>query len=291
MKKLISVFLCALLLLSLVGCGCEHEWNDATCTTPSTCALCEKTEGEALGHDWQDATCAAAKTCAHCGETEGEALPHASLSEANYQQGPICADCGAEVGEPLEASFEKHSLVCDVKIGETVHFEEYYSNDKEVCGPADFTVTGVERLTEHDVLPLEEGYELYRISVKLSVYGSGFRRHSVSMHSCHEDYYNIELHDDTSLYDEESGMDTYTISWMGEEKPIYELRAYNWSKWDGEGYHLDYTNTISIPEGYDGLVLGVQPGLVDWDDDDYVYDAMEKGAEYRFFRLTNDVKS
>jgi DNA-directed RNA polymerase subunit RPC12/RpoP len=29
---------------------CEHEWLDATCTTPKTCSLCGKTEGEALGH-------------------------------------------------------------------------------------------------------------------------------------------------------------------------------------------------------------------------------------------------
>lgn len=294
MKKILLYFLCAVVLLSLAGCGCEHEWSDATCTVPSTCALCEKTEGEPLGHDWQDATCASAKTCTRCGETEGEPLPHASLSEANYQQGPICADCGMEVGEPLEAGFEKHGLGCDMEVGETVYLEEYYSNDKEVCGPAEFTVTSVERLTEHEVLPPLEGYEIYRVNIKLSVYGEGFRRHSVSWHGCMEDYYNIELHDVTSVEgDKINGYypEEYTISWMGEEKSIYTARTYNWSKWDGEGYHLDLTYTISAPTGYDGLVLGVQPGLVDWDDDDYVYDAVEKGAVYRFFRLTNDVKS
>lgn len=291
MKRTVGLLLCLVMLLALTGCGCEHQWAEATCHAPQTCTLCEKTKGKTLEHVWQEATCAAPQTCTLCGDTEGEALPHESLSEPNLQQGPICEECGAEVGEPLEASFEKHGFVCDVKIGETIHFDEYYSNDKEFCGPADFTVTGVERVTEHEILPLEEGYELYRISVKLSVYGSGFRRHSVSMHSCHEDYYNVELHDDTSLYDEESDVDTYTISWMGEEKPIYEFRTHNWSRWDGEGYHLEFTDTISAPAGYDGLVLGVQPGLVDWDDDDYVYDAMEKGAEYRFFRLSNDVKS
>jgi hypothetical protein len=32
----------------------EHSWVDADCTTPKTCSICGKTEGEALGHDYGD---------------------------------------------------------------------------------------------------------------------------------------------------------------------------------------------------------------------------------------------
>lgn len=53
---------------------CDHEWQDATCTSPKYCTICEETEGEALGHEWQDATYYAPKTCSICGETEGEPL-------------------------------------------------------------------------------------------------------------------------------------------------------------------------------------------------------------------------
>ena len=42
---------------------CDHEWTEATCTTPKTCSICGVTEGEALGHDWKDATCTEPKTC------------------------------------------------------------------------------------------------------------------------------------------------------------------------------------------------------------------------------------
>ena len=40
----------------MTGCGCKHEWVDATCTAPKTCSKCQETEGEALGHtegEWE----------------------------------------------------------------------------------------------------------------------------------------------------------------------------------------------------------------------------------------------
>ena len=88
-KKFFCLVIAAALLLS--GCCISHQWTEADCDTPKTCAKCEKTEGEALGHNfmpdvcqrcgfavhnWQDATCTAPKTCTICGSTEGKALDH-----------------------------------------------------------------------------------------------------------------------------------------------------------------------------------------------------------------------
>ena len=61
--------------------GCEHNWTDATCTTPKTCSVCGAIEGEALGHSWVDATYEAPKTCSVCGATEGEPLVKPSTCE------------------------------------------------------------------------------------------------------------------------------------------------------------------------------------------------------------------
>ena len=44
-----------------------------------------------------------------CGEAEGSALEH-TLTEANYQQAATCEVCGATVGEPLQADFEKYNF-------------------------------------------------------------------------------------------------------------------------------------------------------------------------------------
>ena len=54
-----------------------HDFDEANCTSPKTCAICDATEGEALGHNMQPATCTSASKCSRCSHTEGEALAHA----------------------------------------------------------------------------------------------------------------------------------------------------------------------------------------------------------------------
>ena len=87
MKRFISailllVFCCTL----LTGCFCKHEWQDATCTTPTTCALCGKTEGEAPGHmagdmvtgeiDFSAKTSTSYQNCRVCGTSlHSEVVP------------------------------------------------------------------------------------------------------------------------------------------------------------------------------------------------------------------------
>lgn len=50
-SKLISIMLLCCTMLLLSGCCLQHEWQEASCTTPAICIKCEKTEGEALGHE------------------------------------------------------------------------------------------------------------------------------------------------------------------------------------------------------------------------------------------------
>lgn len=66
MKKVFSLLLVFIMLLSLCACGtddaetpaaCSHNWKDATCTAPKTCSACGATEGAALGHDFADGVC------------------------------------------------------------------------------------------------------------------------------------------------------------------------------------------------------------------------------------------
>lgn len=106
MKKLLTMVISLLICVSLASCCMSHEWEDATCITPKTCAKCGETEGEALGHEWEDATCTTPKTCKVCGETDGIALGHsyeyveindylsATTTSKNY-----CAACGEVMDE------------------------------------------------------------------------------------------------------------------------------------------------------------------------------------------------
>ena len=99
-KKLFVLLLAVCCVAMLTGCFCEHEWKDATCVDPSTCAKCEKTEGEALGHVWMAATCETPKTCEVCGTPDGEPKGH-SWVDADCENPQTCETCGKTEGEAM----------------------------------------------------------------------------------------------------------------------------------------------------------------------------------------------
>jgi hypothetical protein len=68
----------------------DHEWMEATCTTPKTCNICGTVEGSPTGHEWKDATCTDPKTCTKCKAMEGDALGH------NYVDG-VCSVCEKKI--------------------------------------------------------------------------------------------------------------------------------------------------------------------------------------------------
>lgn len=99
-KKVISLVIILSVLLLTVGCGCEHEWIDATCIAPKTCSLCGQKDGDALGHKFSDADCINPKICTVCNMTEGEALGH-DWSEATADKPMTCNICGETNGKAL----------------------------------------------------------------------------------------------------------------------------------------------------------------------------------------------
>ena len=96
-----KVILALLMLILLTACGCEHEWIDATCQAPKTCALCGKSEGDVTWHDWLDPDCFTPYTCSVCGLTEGEPLEH------EYSEG-FCTRCYAE--DPSYVNLENYGF-------------------------------------------------------------------------------------------------------------------------------------------------------------------------------------
>ena len=107
MKKylfILAALLCCALLFA--GCGCEHEWAAANCTSPMTCTLCQATEGAPLGHTWAAATCTAPKTCELCNVTEGEAKGH-TWADATCTAPKTCSSCKLTEGEALGHTWEE----------------------------------------------------------------------------------------------------------------------------------------------------------------------------------------
>ncbi len=115
MKKVIAVLIVLMLALSLSACCLKHDMQPATCTEPSTCSKCGKTEGQPLGHT--EVTDAAVEpTCTEPGLTEGshcsvcgEVLkPQQAIEPLGHNWDPAtlssprtCRRCGAMAGEPL----------------------------------------------------------------------------------------------------------------------------------------------------------------------------------------------
>lgn len=50
MKRLFAMLLVLTMAVSMVGCGCNHQWQDATCQAPKTCTSCGETEGIVAEH-------------------------------------------------------------------------------------------------------------------------------------------------------------------------------------------------------------------------------------------------
>lgn len=111
----------------ITGCGCEHEWKEATCTEPKICTVCGEIEGEARGHNWQDATCLYPKMCSECGETVGE------LGEHSLNEYGVCLVCGEEIGFRLN----KSNLKEYIKVQNNIHnpqtiYQGYYAGTLDI---------------------------------------------------------------------------------------------------------------------------------------------------------------
>ena len=69
--------------------GCNHQYSDATCTSPAVCQLCGATVGAALEHNFVGGDCTTAATCSYCGAAAPGGGQHSFY-------GGICRACGAK---------------------------------------------------------------------------------------------------------------------------------------------------------------------------------------------------
>lgn len=161
MKKWVAMMLAVITCLSLCACGHKHEWTDATCTDPKTCAECGETEGDPLGHEWVNATCTEPKTCSRCGETQGEPLGHTVKSWKEDKES-TCSEPGIKSGT---------CTVCGERIETEIPLLEHAPGEweitvqptasKEGTRVKKCTVCGAEIETEQFTLSEEELKSLY----------------------------------------------------------------------------------------------------------------------------------
>lgn len=243
MKKSIGILTAALLLVLLSGC---HS------------------------HQWQEATCETARYCVECGEVEGEALGH-QCSEATQQTPPTCNVCGKVTGEKLPAEMEVHGITEFMQLGQTY---DYTTLTQKSHGK--YTTVGALEVVSYDIVestdkyPAKEGYEWRIVTMKAVFSDKKARDYGISPSYCHEDYYNIKLHDDTSWSDDEYGY--HTVLYDNKEYEIFYDFTNEWSSW--KNHKVTYTCTFAscVPIGYDGVVVGLINEGVEYPEGGYIYD-------------------
>ncbi len=114
---------------------CEHEWIEATCTTPGYCTNCDLTGGF-KDHAYDDeGLCTVCGTLYDAEDDCGHVWIAASCSYAKF-----CWRCFKEVGEPLE-----HNLVPDE------NGEFYYCTNEDYEYKCEYTICA----GEHTVIPAD----------------------------------------------------------------------------------------------------------------------------------------
>ncbi|MGX8692469.1 MAG: hypothetical protein ACSW8E_01760 [Clostridia bacterium] len=262
-----------------------HDWLPATCTEPETCAVCGETRGEALGHDWQDPTCTEPETCARCGEIRGEALGH-DASPADYWTASVCSRCGEELAPKLTPDFETYGLAAHlVELGKTYDYKTLcYENEAySTVGKATFvqhdTTPG-----DGDTMPVRDGYVWHIVRVEVVFDDDNAYQYGMIPSACSESYYNIRERDDTGVYDDETGVESFTATWHGVAYDCRFFREYSYLGWSGHSNTYVSTFYVQLPEGYDGFVVGLRNYGVPWPDGAYTFDL--DNTDTLYYRLS-----
>lgn len=278
-KKIILSISFLSIMMMLSGCCISHEFAPATCTEPPTCIKCGYTEGEALGHEWVEATCTVPKTCSRCGETEGEALGH-NLTKATYQDAPVCKVCNETIGDVLTPGFVEHKIKIDTeKMDESVELETrcYTDSTKNTVGSfcvKDFKLIDDDKVLEK--LEQKRGYTWASCNLHMEFSDKNAYDYGVTWNLMGNDYYDIELCDDTCKYFEEDGCDTFTVNYLGKNwdkcEIIYNPENKNVADWNNDTFVVDYYIYIRMPKEYDGVVFSASDGSLEMKDGMYIYD-------------------
>ena len=264
------------------------DFGDKTCVYVMEPVTIEDGSVRGHVHVWKEADCENSKTCADCGLVDGEPLGH-EAKEANYQEASVCKNCGTVLEEKLQADMEKYGITEFVEVGVMYPYATVTSEHVERETVGEFQIISHEVVKGSEEYPEKEGYEWHIVQVEAAFFDKNAGKWGISVGLCYEDYYNIELSDDSYSYDEETGLNTRLVSYYGEEVPIYYKEKGSWTGWKAneEGrlqneYHV--TRAWQVPEGYDGSVIGFyNKYTVNWDDK-HIYEVYDP-AQFWLFRL------
>ncbi|MBQ6263569.1 MAG: hypothetical protein IJK58_08665 [Clostridia bacterium] len=194
-----------------------------------------------------------------------------------------------------EPDFEKYGIRCEMKLGRPVDFTVPCNDDETKFTTGTITVNNVSRKDINDsIIEFAEenniyvgGYEIISVEMELIFNDDNAIEYGINPHGRYEDYYNIDLLDDTSERFVDTYDDTYVryeIEYEGERQYVYM-----WSFTENTSEtSIDaiVTRTYLVPKGYDGLVIGYadMSDLSETEAEGHLYEYCDK-IDYCLFRI------
>lgn len=271
MKKTILLLMALCLCFSLCACCLQHEWVDATCTEPKTCAKCGETEGEALGHQF---------------------------SEAGYLSPAVCSVCGEVSGEPIPDFFTENGLSVAASPA-NLSVNSVVANREKDPTRVEFPATEIE-FKSYTVEPSErEGYETVKLVFSGKMIPPPITQVFAVPAGALCDYYTGYMFSERSTQDDESVelFDSVTID--GTKFTLYYSKEIEWTDvgtWSAADrafiIRYEVTYLIDKPVDYDGLVffLADETEWIPYEENNEIGSGtleMDDPANYHFFRIGN----
>lgn len=302
-KKLFSaVCLCAALIF-VSGCG--HQWLEADCVNPKTCAECGAVDGTPLGHMPAGANYQQAAVCLRCGESIGSPLPaefvrrSVAAFDASGELGDnsfdyICAGCADGEAAPSPDTFSSASVSLHEAVIVNTAGDILLKGSLETEDPQIIELQCSDLFFDNSFRQIRErqpsGYEWRCIALEMVFSGDNFMRNGFYFASSLDDWYDpvgwsgSAEKDELNSFVSVSGWECmcHTVNYFGEVMPVYSL-----VKYEQENYALRTVLTeylfVYMPAGYDGAVVsllnaqdlinGTAPGtcVLDYADNDTLF--------------------
>lgn len=242
-KKLLSTVITILLATTIIGCGKSAK----TITTEESVT----TEAAHTEHVWED---------------------------ANYQQPSVCTVCGEVQGEPLKADFVTYGFECNAEIDQTYEYRTACYEAQNLTTVGQVTFSDYTVADNCDFFEVPEGYVCQAVTITYCYDDENAWQYGTMSRTCNEDYYDIVGHDDFMEYDgNDVGTCTRTFNGMdyAECHVYFETLDKGWK----DTYYTYQTRVYnSVPEGYDGVVVGAYDAHNVWEDNMYIYDVADENS-------------
>ncbi|MBE6126311.1 MAG: hypothetical protein E7186_08335 [Erysipelotrichaceae bacterium] len=182
-------------------------------------------------------------------------------NDANYQQPSTCSICHETRGLPLQADFDAYGIDGFVK---TEQATAYITRCDEEDLPAEgtFTVVSDSVIASDETHQALNGYNWHIITMTIDMEDPNSNEYGFLYNYFITDFYDIAGFE-MSYKANESGSNSFTVNYNGQDydKCLCQsvTSSSNWTKRnDGFTKTVTIVMNILIPEGYDGIVVGVR---------------------------------